>query len=91
MQPPLTTFAARLTRIAALSPAIEADRSIAKKYLYANFYNSPGMEEEHERAARVVQELFSTLMTDPGLLPPTTRCRFPPKASPAPSPTTSPE
>ena len=39
-------------RIAALSPAIEADRSIAKKYLYANFYNSPGMEEEHERAAR---------------------------------------
>ena len=56
-------------RIAALSPAIEAERAIAKSYLYTNFYNSPGMEEEHERAARVVQELFSALMADPGLLP----------------------
>ena len=64
-------------RIAALSPAIEADRSIAKKYLYANFYNSPGMEEEHERAARVVQELFSTLMSDPGLLPPDHQIQIP--------------
>ena len=64
-------------RIAALSPAIEADRSIAKKYLYANFYNSPGMEEEHERAARVVQDLFSTLMNDPSLLPPDHQVQIP--------------
>ena len=56
-------------RIAALSPAMEAERAAAKSYLYANFYNSPGMEEEHERAARVVQELFSVLMADPRLLP----------------------
>jgi dGTPase len=56
-------------RIAALSPAMEADRATAKSYLYTNFYNSPGMEEEHERAARVVQELFSVLMADPTLLP----------------------
>jgi len=56
-------------RIAALSPAMEAARAAAKSYLYTNFYNSPGMEEEHERAARVVQELFSALMVDPGLLP----------------------
>jgi dGTPase len=56
-------------RIAALSPAMEAERAAAKNYLYTNFYNSPGMEEEHERAARVVQELFSVLMADPGLLP----------------------
>ena len=56
-------------RIAALSPAMEAERAAAKSYLYTNFYNSPGMEEEHERAARVVQELFSVLMADPGLLP----------------------
>jgi dGTPase len=27
------------------------------------------MEEEHERAARLVQELFSVLMADPNLLP----------------------
>jgi dGTPase len=56
-------------RIAALSPAMEADRSIAKRYLYANFYNSPGMEKEHERAERMIQELFVTLMADPNLLP----------------------
>jgi dGTPase len=56
-------------RIAALSPAMEADRAAAKSYLYTNFYNSPGMDEEHQRAARVVHELFSALMADPGLLP----------------------
>jgi len=56
-------------RLAALSPAVEADRATAKRYLYTNFYNSPGMEEEHERAAKVVQEVFSTLMTRPELLP----------------------
>ena len=39
-------------RIAALSPAMEAERAAAKSYLYTNFYNSPGMEEEHERAAQ---------------------------------------
>jgi len=57
------------TRIATLSPSMESDRAAAKHYLYENFYNSPGMEEEHERAARVVNDLFSTLMADPGLLP----------------------
>src|ERR1700739_376604 len=56
-------------RIASLSPAMEADRATAKSFLYATFYNSPGMEEEHERAAQVVRELFSVLMADPGLLP----------------------
>ena len=56
-------------RIAALSTAMEDDRATAKSYLYTNFYNSPGMEEEHERAARVVQELFSVLIADPSLLP----------------------
>lgn len=56
-------------RMAALSPAMEADRAVAKQYLYANFYNSPGMEEEHERAERMVQELFSILMDKPDLLP----------------------
>lgn len=56
-------------RIAALSPAMEAGRAIAKSFLYERFYNSPGMEEEHEQAAKVVQELFSVLMNDPGLLP----------------------
>jgi dGTPase len=56
-------------RMAALSPAMEADRAAAKSYLYTHFYNSPGMEEEHERAADVVQGLFAALMDDPTLLP----------------------
>lgn len=56
-------------RIAALSPAMEADRAAAKSYLYTHFYNSPGMEEEHERAAQVVQGLFAVLIADPTLLP----------------------
>ena len=56
-------------RIAALSPAMEAERATAKRFLYTSFYNSPGMEEEHERAAQLVHDLFSTLMADPGLLP----------------------
>jgi dGTPase len=56
-------------RIAALSPGMEADRAAAKHYLYVNFYNSAGMEEEHNRAERMVQEVFSTLMRHPDLLP----------------------
>jgi dGTPase len=56
-------------RMAALSPAMETDRAAAKSYLYTHFYNSPGMEEEHERAANVVQGLFAALMADPTLLP----------------------
>jgi dGTPase len=56
-------------RIAALSPQMEAERAAAKSYLYANFYNSPGMEEEHDRAARVVKGIFSALIADPSLLP----------------------
>lgn len=56
-------------RIAVLSPAMESERAAAKRYLYESFYNSPGMEEEHERAARVVTEIFSILMADPRLLP----------------------
>lgn len=56
-------------RIAALSPAMEAERATAKSFLYTNFYNSAGMEEEHERSARLVQDLFSALIADPGLLP----------------------
>jgi len=64
-------------RIAVLSPAVEDDRAAAKRYLYDNFYNSPGMEEEHEQAARVVQELFSILISDPGLLPPDHQLQIP--------------
>lgn len=56
-------------RLAALSSEMEANRAAAKQFLYDNFYNSPGMEEAHQHAARVVEELFAVLMADPHLLP----------------------
>ena len=56
-------------RLAVLSATMEASRAAAKKFLYANLYNSAGMEELHRHASRVVEELFADLMADPGLLP----------------------
>ena len=56
-------------RLAALSPEMEAARLAAKKFLYANLYESPVMEEEHADAAEIIRELFSTIIADPGLLP----------------------
>jgi dGTPase len=56
-------------RIAALSAAMEAERATAKRFLYANFYNSPGLEEAHKHAGKVVEDLFSALIADPGMLP----------------------
>jgi dGTPase len=56
-------------RIAALSASMESERATAKKFLYTNFYNSPGLEESHEHASEVVRELFAVLIADPGLLP----------------------
>jgi dGTPase len=56
-------------RLAALSPQIEADRAQAKQFLYANFYNSPTMEEAHIHAEKVVQELFAALIANPAQLP----------------------
>jgi len=57
------------SRIAALSAEVEADRSVAKKFLYDNLYNSAGMEEAHAHATQVVWELFRALTTDPAQLP----------------------
>ena len=48
---------------------METERAAAKTFLYANFYNSRGLEEAHEHAAKVVEELFAALMADPGLMP----------------------
>ena len=56
-------------RIATLSAELEHERAIAKKFLFANFYNSPGMEESHQHADEVVEGLFAALMADPTLLP----------------------
>jgi dGTPase len=56
-------------RLAALSAPMEAARAEAKRFLYANLYNSPGMEEAHQHATEVVQGLFAALLHDPRLLP----------------------
>jgi dGTPase len=56
-------------RLAALSPHMEAERAVAKEFLYAKLYNSPGMEEAHAHATEVVEGLFAAIVADPGLLP----------------------
>jgi len=56
-------------RIVALSAKMEAERAVAKDFLYANLYNSPGMEGVHRHAEAVVESLFALFMADPSLLP----------------------
>jgi dGTPase len=57
-------------RLAAFSPEMEALRLEAKRYLYANLYNCDELTSDHQKAARVIQELFAAWTTDPSLLPP---------------------
>lgn len=56
-------------RLAAFSDEMESARARTKDFLYAQLYNSPGMEEEHAHAAEVVQGIFEILLADPTLLP----------------------
>jgi dGTPase len=56
-------------RLVALSQPMETARAEAKRFLYANFYNSAGMEDAHLHATTVVSELFQALIADPSLLP----------------------
>ena len=65
------------SRIAALSPEVEADRAHAKQFLYDNLYNSAGMEEAHAHATDVVQGFFAALIADPDQLPPDHQAQIP--------------
>ncbi|MDE3199557.1 MAG: dNTP triphosphohydrolase [Acidobacteriota bacterium] len=56
-------------RLVSLSASMESDRAEAKKFLYANFYNSPVMEQAHAQAETVVSELFDFLIANPEHLP----------------------
>ena len=56
---------------------MESDRAAAKEFLYANFYNSPGMDDAHAHAEEVVQGVFAALMADPELLPEDDRAQIP--------------
>ncbi len=64
-------------RVAAFSAEVEAERAAAKTFLYDNLYNSAGMEETHEHAARIVQGLFRALIADPAQLPPDHQAQIP--------------
>ncbi len=58
-------------RLAAFSPAIEADRLEAKRYLYAHLYSSETLERDHAMADAVIHDLFGAWVADPALLPAT--------------------
>ncbi|MGD0630156.1 MAG: dGTP triphosphohydrolase [Terracidiphilus sp.] len=64
-------------RVAAFSAEVEAERAAAKTFLYDNLYNSPGMEEAHEHATRIVQGLFRSLIADSTQLPPDHQAQIP--------------
>jgi dGTPase len=64
-------------RLATLSPRMETARAAAKDFLYANLYNSPGLEESHTHATKVVKELFAALINDPSLLPEDDQAQIP--------------
>jgi dGTPase len=56
-------------RLAAFSPAVEAERKQSKNFLYENLYFSPALAGEKDDAERVVGELFTFWMTRPEALP----------------------
>lgn len=58
------------TRIAGLSPEIEAERRQTKDFLYRHLYFSPALEPEKDDAERIISELFDLWMKQPEKLPP---------------------
>jgi dGTPase len=56
-------------RLAAFSPAVEADRKQSKDFLYENLYFSPSLADEKDDAEQVVTELFAFWMAHPESLP----------------------
>jgi dGTPase len=56
-------------RIAAFTPAVDAERKQNKEFLYENLYYSPSLADEKDDAERVVSELFAFWMSHPESLP----------------------
>ncbi len=56
-------------RLAGFSARMEGERAYLKTFLYASLYNSPGMEQVHEHAELVVEELFEHVMREPERMP----------------------
>jgi dGTPase len=65
----LTDVRSHKERLAAFSPAIEAERRQIKNFLYENLYYSPSLAGEKDDAERVVTELFDFWMKIPSALP----------------------
>jgi dGTPase len=57
-------------RLAAFSPAVDAERQQSKDFLYENLYYSPALAEEKDDAERIVRELFAFWIEHPETLPP---------------------
>jgi dGTPase len=57
------------TRLAAFSPAVDAERKQNKNFLYENLYFSPSLADEKDDAERVVTDLFDFWMSHPASLP----------------------
>jgi dGTPase len=56
-------------RLAAFSPAAEAERLQEKRYLYDALYTCTALENEHDKAEEVVTSLFNYWINDPEELP----------------------
>jgi len=56
-------------RLAAFSPAVDAERKQNKDFLYENLYFSPSLADEKDDAERVISELFAYWMAHPESLP----------------------
>lgn len=56
-------------RLAAFSPAVDAERQQSKDFLYQNLYFSQTLAEEKDDAERIVTNLFSFWMDHPETLP----------------------
>ena len=57
-------------RLAAFSPAVEAERKRNKDFLYENLYFSPSLSDEKDDAEQIVTELFTFWTNHPRALPP---------------------
>ena len=69
-------------RLAGFSSRMEELRLEAKRYLYANLYNSPELARDHAEAEQVIAELFRAWVTDPALLPPSHAARIDEEGAP---------
>lgn len=58
-------------RLVGFSERTEELRMEAKRYLYANLYNAPELERDHDEAEDVTRTLFRAWVADPSLLPAT--------------------